>query len=125
MHEEAAFAVFLLNCVQVFLASLTVVTLLITRWPVTFFAHLEQLSHSHQVRGGGEEDPGQGGGGGGLPFQGGLFASLHRYSRRAIFVAVLKTSADPIPCWYTIYLACTLLALLYHRLFLSGLLLDW
>lgn len=46
-------------------------------------------------------------------------AGLSKYT--AIFVACL----DPMPMWYSIYFAITIIALLVNPLFLSALLLDW
>eukprot|EP01038_Epipyxis_sp_PR26KG_P012176 gene12176-16306_t len=40
-------------------------------------------------------------------------------------VAILYTIIDPLPCWYFIYFLFTIASLLFDRLFITVLLLDW
>lgn len=127
MQPDADLVVFILNCLQVFMAAVTVIALVITRVPVIFYSFLEKSStastrnsvnefksnNSHSIKNSKSND------------KKGFFATLRQHSFSTLLLASLHTAQDPLPLWYSLYLATTVFALVYHRLYLSALLLDW
>jgi hypothetical protein len=53
------------------------------------------------------------------------YSSKREQDQSGVLSALLFTALDPLPLWYTIYLGVAIISLIYSRLFLSALLLDW
>ena len=116
MQPDANTIVFAMNCAQIFLAACTVVILFITRVPIAFFSKLSAVRRNGRSVGGEHDDLSEG--------EATVDSFSYVYVRQLLWAA-LQTATDPLPLWYVIYLCNAVLALLFDRLFLSVLLLDW
>eukprot|EP01036_Dinobryon_divergens_P025774 gene25774-34355_t len=116
MQPDVNTIIFAMNCAQILFAACTVIILFITRVPIAFFSKLSVVRRNAGSSGGEHGD---------LTGEDSLVESFSYAHVRQLVWAALQTATDPLPLWYVVYLSNAVLALLYHRLFLSVLLLDW